>query len=57
MGRGTPPGLVGSIRLMVAPFKCAEFVAHDSRLQFGSLNDDEGGTLNPQRPVTELPVL
>ncbi len=42
--------LVRQIWFDGGPFKIAEFVAHDSRLQFGSLNHVQGGTINPQRP-------
>ena len=31
----------------------AEFVAHDLRLRFGSLNHVLRGTVNPQRPVVD----
>jgi hypothetical protein len=33
-------------RLDGGPFKFAEFVAHDSRLRFGSLNHAQGGNIN-----------
>ncbi len=33
------------------PFIVGEFVAHDSRLQFGSLNHAPGGITNPPRPI------
>ena len=32
------------------PFIIGEFIAHDSRLQFGSLNHVPGNAINPQRP-------
>jgi hypothetical protein len=33
------------------PFVVGEFVAHDSRLRFGSLNHVRGGTINPQKTI------
>ncbi len=44
-------GLIREKRLDGSPLKICEFVAHDSRLQFGSLNHAPGGTINPRRPV------
>jgi len=41
-------GLVGQHRLDGTPFLVGEFVAHDSRLQFGSLNHAPGGIINPR---------
>ena len=32
-------------------FIIGEFVAHDSRLRFGSLNHAPGGAINPQKPI------
>src|SRR5437660_1786238 len=43
--------LVRQERLDGGPFIVGEFVAHDSRLQFGSLNHAPGGIINPLRPV------
>ena len=43
--------LVRQHRLDRGPFKIAEFVTHDSRLQFGSLNHAQGDTINLQRPI------
>src|SRR5262245_21199221 len=34
------------------PFIVGEFIAHDSRLRFGSLNHASGEAINPQRPIT-----
>jgi hypothetical protein len=48
--RGTPRGLFGSIGLMGGPFITAEFVAHDSGLQFRTLNHAPGRIINPARP-------
>jgi|HubBroStandDraft_1064217.scaffolds.fasta_scaffold825959_2 hypothetical protein len=54
-----PRGLFGSgsqRRLDGGPFKVAEFVAHDSRLQFGRLNHVQGGTINqPSGAIAENP--
>ena len=43
--------LVRQHRLDGSPFKVGEFVAHDSRLQFGSLNQVRGEAINPQMPI------
>src|ERR1700738_2057100 len=43
--------LVGQHRLDRGPFIIAEFVAHDSRLRFRSLNHISGSAINPQWPV------
>ena len=53
--RRTPRGLFGSIGLMAGPFVVAEFVAHDSRLQFGSFNHVSGSAINPPSPIA-LPL-
>ena len=44
--------LVRQERLDGGPFIIGEFVAHDSRLRFGSLNHASGDAINPQRPIT-----
>jgi hypothetical protein len=49
--RRTPRDLFGSIDFDGGPFAIAEFVAHDSRLRFRSLNDVSGRAINRQRPV------
>jgi hypothetical protein len=46
--RRTPRDLFGSIGLMAVPFIIAEFVAHDSRLRFRSLNHVSDSAINPQ---------
>jgi hypothetical protein len=46
--RGTPRGLFG--RFDGSPFIIAEFVAHDSRLRYGSLNH-VASPFNLQRPI------
>ncbi len=38
-------------RLDGSPLVVGEFVAHDSRLRFGSLNHAPGDDINPQRPI------
>ena len=43
--------LIRQERLDGRPLKIGEFVAHDSGLQFGSLNHAPGGIINPSRPV------
>src|SRR6266700_3304081 len=43
--------LVRQERLDGGPFIIGEFVAHDSRLQFGSLNHAPGGIINPPGSV------
>jgi hypothetical protein len=43
--------LVQQKRLDSGPFMVSEFVAHDSRLRFGSLNLVPGDAINPQRPI------
>ena len=45
--RRMPRGLFGSIGFDGGPFIIAEFVAHDSRLQFRSLNHVRDDTLKP----------
>ena len=45
--------LVRQHRLDGGPLMIAEFVAHNSRLRFGSLNHVLRGTVNPQRPVVD----
>jgi hypothetical protein len=43
--------LFGKHRLDGSPFVIVEFVAHDSKLRFESLNHAPGDTINPQRPI------
>jgi hypothetical protein len=43
--------LVRQKRFDGVPFIIGEFVAHDSRLRFGSLNHAPGDTINPQSPI------
>jgi class 3 adenylate cyclase len=43
--------LIRQYRLDRDPFIIGEFVAHDSRLGFGRLNQVLGGTINPLPPV------
>jgi hypothetical protein len=43
--------LVRQERFDGGPFVIGEFVAHDSRLQFGSLNHAPGYAINPQRAI------
>src|SRR6476646_1213313 len=43
--------LVRQHRFDGGPFIVGEFVAHDSRLRFGSLNHVPGDAINPQRPI------
>ena len=43
------PTLAGSVD--GSPFIIAEFVTHDSKLRFGSLNHMPGDTINRQRPI------
>jgi hypothetical protein len=43
--------LVRQHRLDGRPLVVGEFVAHDSRLQFGGLNHTPGDAINPQRPI------
>jgi hypothetical protein len=43
--------LVRQERLDGGPFTVGEFVAHDSRLRFGSLNHAPGDAINLQRPI------
>ena len=45
------PRLVRQERLYGPPFIVGEFIAHDSRLQFGSLNHAPSGIINPPWPV------
>jgi hypothetical protein len=45
--------LVQQHRFDAAPIILAEFIAHDSRLQFESLNHFHGRTINLQRSVAE----
>ena len=45
--------LVRQHRFDGGPFIVAEFVAHDSRLQFRSLNHAYGHSINPQRRSVE----
>src|SRR5882762_5561494 len=45
--------LVGQHRLDGGPFIIAKFVAHDSRLRFGSLNHGSGSAINPHRPTAK----
>jgi hypothetical protein len=45
--------LVRQHRFDAAPIILAEFIAHDSRLQFESLNHFHGRTINLQRSVAE----
>ena len=45
--------LVRQHRLDAAPIMLAEFIAHDSRVQFESLNHVHGRTINLQRSVAE----
>jgi hypothetical protein len=42
--------LVRQHRLDRGPFKIGEFIAHDSRLQFVSLNHEQGDSINLQNP-------
>ena len=46
-------GFVRQHRFDGGPFITAEFVAHNSRLEFRSLNHLHIRTINPQQPVTE----
>jgi hypothetical protein len=48
--------LVRQHRLDGGPFIIAEFVAHDSRLRFRSLNHVTGSAINPQWPMA-LPLM
>ena len=43
-------------RLDGGPFKFAEFVTHDSRLRFGSLNYVHGGVINLE-PHLAMPLM
>jgi hypothetical protein len=43
--------LVRQHRLDGSPFVIVEFVVHDLRLRFWSLNHAPGDTINPQRPI------
>lgn len=43
--------LVRQKRFDGVPFIIGEFVAHDSKLRFGSLNHAPGDTINPQSPI------
>jgi hypothetical protein len=45
--------LVGQHRFDGGPFIVADFVAHDSRFRFGSLNHVHGGPINSKWPVAE----
>src|SRR6266545_53311 len=42
---------VRQVRLDGSPFIIGEFIAHDSRFQFGSLNHAPGGIINPPGSV------
>jgi hypothetical protein len=48
--------LVQQERLNGDPFIIGEFVAHDSRLRFGSLNHAPGDAINPLRSVEADPI-
>ena len=48
--------LVGQHRLEGGPFIVAEFVPHDSRLRFRSLNHFPASAINPQLPVA-MPLM
>jgi hypothetical protein len=39
------------VRTMLLRHRWVQFVAHDSRLRFESLNHATGDTINPQRPI------
>jgi hypothetical protein len=52
-----PTGFVRQHRFDGGPFVVAEFVAHDSRLRFWSLNHVSGSATNPQWPVAVLLML
>jgi len=46
--------LVRQHRLDGSPLAIGEFIAYDSRLQFGSLNHASVGIINPLRPVMKI---
>jgi hypothetical protein len=49
-------GVNDRVRLDLGPFIIAEFVAHDSRLRFRSLNLVSGSAINPLWPMA-LPLM
>ena len=54
VGANSKQKMIINYQLDGGPFKFAGFVAHDSRLRFGSFNHAQGGNINLQRPPTAL---